>query len=62
MADTHSVAHDQHPTHAARGSDMIAAFAGLIIGVVVLVLLVVTIVKLTNRHYESEKPAAAESR
>jgi hypothetical protein len=41
---------------------MIAAFAGLIIGVVVLVLLVVTIVKLTNRHYESEKPAAAESR
>jgi hypothetical protein len=36
-----------------------AAFAGLVIGVVALLLLLGTIVTLTNRHYASEKPAAA---
>jgi hypothetical protein len=55
MADTHT---HPHGTHAA-GSDMGAAFAGLVIGAIALLLILGTIVKLTNRHYESEKPAAA---
>lgn len=55
MADTHP--HTQ--THAAHGSDMAAAFAGLVIGAIALLLILGSIVKLTNRHYESEKPAAA---
>jgi hypothetical protein len=59
MADTHS---QTQTTHSARSSDMGAAFAGLVIGVVALLLILGTIVKLTNRHYESEKPAAAERR
>lgn len=59
MADTHS--HTQ-TTHAARGSDMAAAFAGLVIGALALLLILGSIVKLTNRHYESEKPAAAAER
>ncbi|HEY7235667.1 MAG TPA: hypothetical protein VH539_16050 [Gemmatimonadaceae bacterium] len=57
MADTHT---HQHAPRAAHGSDMFAAFAGLVIGVVALFLLLGTIVKLTNRKYESEKPAAAQ--
>ena len=56
MADTHT---HSSGTHAAHGSDMGAAFAGLVIGAVALLLLLGTIVTLTNRHYESEKPAAA---
>ena len=59
MADTHS---HQHAPHAAHGSDMGAAFAGLVIGVIALFLLLGMIVKLTNRSYESEKPAAAAAR
>ena len=59
MADTHSHTHTTHATH---GSDMGAAFAGLIIGAIALFLLLGTIVKLTNRHYASEKPAAATER
>ena len=59
MADTHTHA---QTTHAAHTSDMGAAFAGLVIGAIALLLILGTIVKLTNRHYESEKPAAAESR
>jgi hypothetical protein len=39
-----------------------AAFAGLVIGAIALLLILGTIVKLTNRHYESEKPAAAAGR
>ena len=58
MADTHSHAHP----HTSHGSDMGAAFAGLVIGAIALLLILGTIVKLTNRHYESEKPAGAESR
>lgn len=41
---------------------MVAAFAGLIIGAVALLLILGSIVKLTNHHYEAEKPAATESR
>jgi hypothetical protein len=56
MADMHSHA------PAAHGSDMGAAFAGLIIGAVALLLILGSIVKLTNRHYANEKPAAAAER
>ena len=59
MADTHS---HTHMTHGAQGSDMAAAFAGLVIGAIALLLILGSIVKLTNRHYESEKPAAAAER
>ena len=59
MADTHS---HQHTPHAGHGSDMGAAFAGLVIGVIALFLLLGMIVKLTNRSYESEKPTAAAAR
>ena len=54
MADTHTHSH----THVAHGSDMGAAFAGLLIGAVALLLILGAIVKLTNRHYEAEKPTA----
>jgi hypothetical protein len=39
-----------------------AAFAGLVIGAIALLLILGTIVRLTNRHYESEKPAAGAER
>jgi len=58
MADTHTHS-PAHTPHAAHRSDMGAAFAGLVIGAVALLLLLGTIVKLTNMHYASEKPAAA---
>lgn len=41
-----------------HSSDMAAAFRGLIIGAIALLILVVTIVKLTNGKYAAEKPAA----
>lgn len=47
--------HDAHPPHA---SDMKAGFLGLIIGAICLALILYGIVQLTNRHYNSEKPAA----
>jgi hypothetical protein len=47
MSDTH------------RGSDMKAAFLGLILGAVVLFALVYGIVRLTNATYAREKPAPA---
>jgi hypothetical protein len=58
MADTKSHAH----AHVAHGSDMGAAFAGLLIGMVALLLILGSIVMLTNRHYASEKPAAGAER
>jgi len=45
-----------------HGSDMKAAFMGLILGAIALLILVVTIVKLTNHKYEGEKPAAEATR
>jgi hypothetical protein len=39
-----------------------AAFAGLIIGVLALLLVIGAIVMLTNRHYAAEKPAAGAER
>jgi hypothetical protein len=49
--------HDSHSS-----SDMKAAFRGLIIGAIALLILVVTIVKVTNRIYAGEKPAAEAGR
>ena len=56
MADTHH--HHPHTTHAAHGRDMAAAFTGLVIGLVVVLVLVGTVVMLTNRHFANERPAA----
>lgn len=61
MADTHSP-HVPHGTHAVHGSDMGAAFAGLIVGAIVLLLLLGSIVMLTNRHYANEKATAGAER
>jgi hypothetical protein len=63
MADTKSDSHAQTTrAHVAHGTDMGAAFLGLIIGLVSLFLLVGSIVMLTNRHYASEKAGAAAER
>ena len=53
-------AHDQH-THGtpAHGSDMKAAFLGLVLGAIALFGIIYTIVHLTNARYAHEKPAAA---
>ena len=49
-------AHDHdHPPH---GTDMKAAFLGLIIGAIVLFGIIRTIVGLTNAKYAREQPAA----
>ena len=58
MADTHAPTHAPHAAHPAPRSDMGAAFAGLIIGALALLLIIGSIVMLTNRHYAAEKPAA----
>jgi hypothetical protein len=59
MADTTS---HSHTVHVAHGSDMSAAFLGLVIGAVALLLIIGSIVMLTNRHYASERPAAGAER
>ena len=61
MADTHPHSPTQK-THVAHGSDMGAAFAGLVIGALSLFLLLGAIVTLTNRYYASEKPTKAAER
>jgi len=58
MADTHTHSHAPAGTHVAHRSDMGAAFAGLVVGALALLLILGTIVLLTNRHYAAEKPAA----
>lgn len=40
------------------GSDMKAAFLGLVVGTIVLVAIIVTIVRLTNASYAHEKHGA----
>jgi hypothetical protein len=65
MADTQMHSHGAagtHVAHTAHRSDMGAAFAGLVIGVVALLLILGTIVVLTNRQYAAEKPAAGAER
>jgi hypothetical protein len=46
--------HDHHP----HGTDMKAAFLGLIIGVIALFVIVRAIVAMTNAKYANERPAA----
>jgi hypothetical protein len=46
--------HDPH-----TGSDRGAAITGLIVGGILLFIVLLTIVKLTNAHYQHEKPAPA---
>jgi hypothetical protein len=58
MADTHTHPRTHPGTHVAPRSDMGAAFAGLVIGAIALLLILGSIVMLTNRHYAAEKPAA----
>jgi hypothetical protein len=62
MADTHTHSHGPAGAHVAHRSDMGAAFAGLIIGALALLLILGSIVMLTNRHYAAEKPAAGAER
>jgi len=62
MADTHTHPHVPAGAHVAHRSDMGAAFAGLVIGAIALLLILGTIVMLTNRHYAAEKPAAGAER
>jgi hypothetical protein len=44
--------------HAHHESDMKAAFTGLIVGLIALLVMVTTIVKLTNAKYADHKTAA----
>ena len=50
--------HDPHAHH----SDMPAAFAGLAVGLVFLLIMVTTIVKLTNAKYAKHEAAAESTR
>jgi hypothetical protein len=45
-----------------KPGDMKAGFTGLIIAGIALLIILTTIVHFTNRKYEGERPAAAESR
>jgi hypothetical protein len=47
------------PHHA---SDRKAAYTGLILGAITLAIVLFSIVQLTNKHFESEKPAAAAAK
>ena len=47
-----------HDTHHDHGSDMRAAFTGLVVGLVALLIMVTTIVKLTNAKYAKHEAAA----
>jgi hypothetical protein len=53
-------AHDHH--HHPHGTDMKAAFMGLIVGVIILFAIVRTIVALTNARYAHEQPAATSTK
>lgn len=52
---------DHNDSHS-HGSDMKAAFLGLIIGAIVLFAIVRTIVAMTNAKYAHEQPAAAATK
>ena len=52
-----------HPHEApTTGPDTKAAFIGLIVGAIVLFVIMLTIVRLTNAHYNGEKPAATATK
>ena len=55
MAD-HNAPHD----HAPHGTDMRAAFTGLIVGGLLVGAILFSVVKATNAKYAGEKPHAAE--
>ena len=65
MADTqpahasHAHASHAHPSHVSHGTDMRAAYLGLVAGAIAVLIIVGTIVTLTNRHFAGERPAAA---
>ena len=44
-----------------EGTDMKAAFTGLIVGAIVIFAILFTVVRLTNARYAGEKPAEASS-
>lgn len=44
-----------------EGTDMKAAFTGLIVGAIAVFIILFTVVKLTNAKYAHEKPAAEAS-
>jgi hypothetical protein len=47
-----------HDAHGHHGSDKKAAFTGLIVGLIALIIMCTTIVKLTNMKYASHDTAA----
>lgn len=51
----------EHHAHA-HESDMKAAFTGLIVGLIALLIMVTTIVKLTNMKYAGHEAAAESTR
>lgn len=50
---------DSHDVPQSHTSDMKAGFMGLIVGAVCIFAILYGIVRLTNRHFANEKPAAA---
>ncbi|HVB32065.1 MAG TPA: hypothetical protein VNE60_11110 [Gemmatimonadaceae bacterium] len=50
---------DSHNAPQSHTGDMKAGFMGLIIGAVCIFAILYGIVRLTNRHFANEKPAAA---
>ncbi|HET7457471.1 MAG TPA: hypothetical protein VFJ74_07440 [Gemmatimonadaceae bacterium] len=55
MADHHA-----HHDHAPHGTDMRAAFTGLIVGGLLVGAILFSVVKATNAKYAGEKPHATE--
>ncbi|HZS58570.1 MAG TPA: hypothetical protein VFA43_04825 [Gemmatimonadaceae bacterium] len=52
---------EHHDVAPSGGPDTRPAYTGLILGAIVLFALLYSIVVVTNKHYESETPAAATS-
>lgn len=53
--------HGHEPYRAHSGPDTVPAFTGLIVGGLLLFALLLTIVTVTNRHYESTEKADSAS-
>jgi hypothetical protein len=53
--------HGHEPYRAHSGPDTVSAFTGLIVGGLLLFALLLTIVTVTNKHYESTEKAAPAS-
>jgi uncharacterized protein (DUF983 family) len=52
---------DSHDAHESHAGDMKAGFLGLIIGAICIFAILFSIVKITQHHYASETPPAAQS-